>query len=101
MLNVYLAGAMNRQLEELLHTCGVRTTPCSFEELTGLIPQPTFRPQAVVLDLRERPSMPPLVALLRREHPNVGVVIVASSLDPVLMLEAMRAGVTEFVTDPV
>jgi pilus assembly protein CpaE len=101
MLNVYLVGAMNRQLEELLHTCGVRTTPCSFEELTGLIPQPTFRPQAVVLDLRERPSIPPVVGLLRREHPNVGVVIVASSLDPVLMLEAMRAGVTEFVTEPV
>jgi pilus assembly protein CpaE len=31
----------------------------------------------------------------------MGVVIVASQLDPAMMLEAMRAGVSEFVTDPV
>jgi pilus assembly protein CpaE len=41
------------------------------------------------------------VAPLKRQHPLTGVVIVASSLDPVLMLEAMRAGVNEFVTEPV
>ena len=31
----------------------------------------------------------------------MGVVIVASQMDPAMMLEAMRAGVSEFVTDPV
>ena len=30
-------------------------------------------------------------------QPRVGVIVVASSMDPTLMLEAMRAGVTEFV----
>jgi pilus assembly protein CpaE len=101
MLNVYLTGTTNRQLEELLHSCGVRTTVCSADELTTAASQPSFRAQAVVFDLRDRPVMPSAVALLRREHPAVGIVIVAASLDPVLMLEAMRAGVTEFVTDPV
>ena len=38
---------------------------------------------------------------LRRQHPTTGVVIVAARLDPVLMLEAMRAGVGEWVANPV
>jgi pilus assembly protein CpaE len=40
------------------------------------------------------------VALLKRQHPSTGVLIVASHLDTQLMLEAMRAGVNEFVTEP-
>ena len=39
--------------------------------------------------------------MLRRQHPTTGVVIVAAALEPALMLEAMRAGVTEFLTAPV
>jgi pilus assembly protein CpaE len=38
---------------------------------------------------------------LKRQHPTTGVVIVAARLDPVLMLEAMRMGVTEWVANPV
>jgi pilus assembly protein CpaE len=54
----------------------------------------------VVVDLRAgHAQIPPSLALLRRQHPDVGLIIVASSLDPALMLEAMRAGVTECVTD--
>src|SRR5262249_12908958 len=41
------------------------------------------------------------VSALTRQHPSVGVIVVASSMDPALMLEAMRAGVTEFVTEPI
>jgi pilus assembly protein CpaE len=44
--------------------------------------------------------VPPALASLRRRHPRIGIVIVADSLDPTLMLEAMRAGVNEFVTEP-
>jgi pilus assembly protein CpaE len=54
----------------------------------------------VVVDMRQRNALPAGVAQMRQQHPEVGVVIFASSLDPVLMLEAMRAGVTEFVADP-
>jgi pilus assembly protein CpaE len=38
--------------------------------------------------------------MLRRRHPRMGVIIVAAGLDPGLMLEAMRAGVSEFVSEP-
>ena len=44
--------------------------------------------------------LPPIVAALRRQHPTTGVIIVAATLEPALMLEAMRAGVTELVTAP-
>ena len=50
--------------------------------------------------MRDRQSLPPTVAMLRRQHPTTGVVIVAAALEPALMLEAMRAGVTEFLTAP-
>ena len=36
----------------------------------------------------------------KRQFPNAGVVIVARTLDPAVMLEAMRSGVTEWVTEP-
>lgn len=99
-MNVYLVGAINRQLEELLHAGGSRTTPYPLEGLSGLATQTSLSAEAVVLDLRERTGVPPAVALLKRHHPQIGVVIVGSSLDPVLMLEVMRAGVTEFLTEP-
>jgi len=53
-----------------------------------------------MLDLRDKPTLPPAVAWLRRQHPAIGVVIVAGALEPALMLDAMRAGVTEFLTIP-
>jgi pilus assembly protein CpaE len=53
----------------------------------------------VVVDLRGQSHVPSALPLLRRQHPATAIVIVAS-LDPVLMLEAMRAGITECVTEP-
>ena len=100
-MNVYVAGARNRQVEELLHAGGVRTTPCEIDALFGLATQPSMPADVVVLDLRDRSAVPASIAALKRNHPQIGIVIIASSLDPVLMLEAMRAGVTEFVTEPV
>jgi pilus assembly protein CpaE len=58
-------------------------------------------PDAVIVDLRGVHAFPADVALLRRHHPQVGVVIVASQMDPAQMLEAMRAGVNEWVAEPV
>ncbi len=55
----------------------------------------------VILDVRPGHKLPPALQQLRRQQPGVGVVIVAARLDPELMLEAMRAGVNEFLADPV
>jgi pilus assembly protein CpaE len=58
-------------------------------------------PAVIVLDVRKRPELPAALPILKKEHPTTGVVIVADKLDPALMLEAMRAGVGEWVVDPV
>lgn len=101
-MNACLVGSSDRHVEELLHTCGVRTTLTSSEELAALANPTTQQPDVVVLDLRSGAStVPAAIALLKRQHPLTGVLIVASHLDPALMLEAMRAGVNEFVTEPV
>jgi pilus assembly protein CpaE len=57
-------------------------------------------PQVLVVDARGRDQLPTGLSAFRRQHPSAGAVLVVSSLDPRLMLEAMRAGVTECVAEP-
>jgi pilus assembly protein CpaE len=99
-MNAYLVGSADRHVEELLHACGVRTTLASEEDLAALTASSGALPDVIVLDLRERTSVPAAVAPLKRQRPLTAVLIVASELNPALMLEAMRAGVNEFVTEP-
>jgi pilus assembly protein CpaE len=84
-----------------MQTCGLRVSISKVEELATLAQPGAQQPALVILDMRDRPTLPPTVGMLRRQHPSTGVVIVAASLEPALMLEAMRAGVTEFLTAPV
>jgi pilus assembly protein CpaE len=57
-------------------------------------------PQVLVVDARGRDQLPGGLSAFRRQHPSAGAVLVVASLDPRLMLEAMRAGVTECVAEP-
>jgi pilus assembly protein CpaE len=98
-INLCLVGSADREFEELLRDCGMRVTILSSTDLDTLAHATTTQPDVVVVDLREQSHLPPALPLLRRQHPATGIVIVAS-LDPVLMLEAMRAGVTECITEP-
>jgi pilus assembly protein CpaE len=99
-LTVSLAGSRDRQVEELLQTAGLRVTTIKIEELATLAQPSAPQPSLVMIDMREGAALPPSVAMLRRLHPATGVVILAAALEPTLMLDAMRAGVTEFVTLP-
>jgi pilus assembly protein CpaE len=100
-LTAHLAGVRDRELEELMLSCGLRVTASRLEDLANLAQAGALQPSLVVLDIRERPILPAAIAALRRQHPGTGVIIVAAALEPALMLEAMRAGVTEFLTAPV
>ena len=95
-----VVGLRDRQLEELLQACSVLVTPLKSEDLSSLSQPGAMQPDVVFLDVREKNAVPPAIGMLRRQHPATGVVIVAASLEPALMLEAMRAGVTEFLTAP-
>ena len=86
-------------LVELLRTSGLRAGRIDATELNGYA-RATEAPQVLVVDARGRDQLPGGLSAFRRQHPSAGAVLVVSSLDPRLMLEAMRAGVTECVAEP-
>jgi pilus assembly protein CpaE len=100
-LNITIVGAGDRQLEELLRGPSVRLKSLAIADLLALAQPAAPQPDVVVLDLRNAQAVPPTLTALKRQHPATGVVIVATRMDPVLMLEAMRAGVNEWIADPI
>jgi pilus assembly protein CpaE len=100
-VTIALVGTTDRQLDEMLRPGGAQIAALSTGELSTLTHPGSTAPDALVLDLREQPALPPVLAAIKRQHPQVGVVIVAARLDPALMLDAMRAGVNEWVAEPV
>ena len=57
-------------------------------------------PSAIVIDLRTNGQLPPGVSEYRRAHPAGAIMLVLKHLEPQMMLEAMRAGVNECLTEP-
>jgi pilus assembly protein CpaE len=98
---ITLVRESGHDIESMLVSAGVHVTAVGPGDLPGIAGMATRSPEAVMVDLRGAKGLPPAVAMLRRNHPNTPVVIVVTTLDPVLMLEAMRAGVTEVVPEPV
>jgi pilus assembly protein CpaE len=98
-VTVTLVGASDRGLEERLRASGIQSTNISRHELQTLAHPSSTPPDILIIDLRSQADIPPAVSVIKRQHPNTGVLVVATALDPALMLEAMRAGVTECVTD--
>jgi pilus assembly protein CpaE len=89
------------QLSQLLREAGMQSAAMPVAALATLAAPGAPQPQVLVVDLRERGEFPPALAQLKRQHPTTAVLLVVSQLDPMLMLEAMRAGVNECVTYPV
>ncbi len=100
-LKVTVVGSQDRELEAVLRACGATTSMVPITELAALSQPTSKQPDVVVLDLREHPSVPPGLTALKRQHAETGVIIVAKTLDPDLMLSAMRAGANECVAEPV
>jgi pilus assembly protein CpaE len=69
--------------------------------LASLAAPSARQPDVVVLDLRGAAEVPGVIPALKRQHPQTGIVLVTTSLEPALLLEAMRAGVNELVCEPI
>jgi pilus assembly protein CpaE len=100
MLNVTVVGATDRQLDDLLRAAGMRTAATGLDGLSVLSRPAAAQPDVLVVDVRGGKGVPTELAVIRRQHPATGVVIATAALDPALLLEAMRAGVNEVVTEP-
>jgi pilus assembly protein CpaE len=100
-ISVTVIGSNDLQLEQLLRAGGVQVMSQPVDHLTVLAQPSAPQPDAIVIDVRGRTELPQALSLLTEHHPSTGALIVASKLDPALMLEAMRARVHECVTEPV
>ncbi|MES1256721.1 MAG: AAA family ATPase [Acidobacteriota bacterium] len=95
---VGIIGGNDQQLNDLVRAAGMRPVQLQGEHLlkSGLI----ATPEVLLVDLRADRELLASIPAIKRRFPSMGIAILALSLDPTLMLEAMRAGVTECITEP-
>src|SRR3954452_5356991 len=98
---VLVVDPLDRELEQLLGACGMRTTQGRAAELTALAHPSAQQPHVVVVDTRGARSIPESMAAVKRQHPATGFLVVASESDPAILLEAMRAGASKFLHEPI
>jgi pilus assembly protein CpaE len=98
--SIAIVGPGDRQLEQQLTTRGFVVIPWLERDLASRSQQSGVPIQFLLLDLRDEPLIPPSLEAFHRQHPSVPVFLVVSSLDPALILRAMRAGVNECLQHP-
>ena len=98
---VGIIGGNDKQLEPWLRASGLRCVLLRADELSAAVRGATGLPDVVLVDVREQRTLLGVIPSIKRYHPSMGVAIICASLDPALMLEAMRAGVNECVPEPV
>lgn len=100
-LSVTLLGSSSRELFNTLRERGYRVTEGSPADVASLHPAGSKGPDAFIVDTRTLNALPRDLAGLKRQFPGVGIVVLAETLDPNGMLEAMRLGITEWLPAPV
>jgi pilus assembly protein CpaE len=96
-LALYVAVlSSDQRLDETIRGAGFSPMRLGGETRGGAHAQPA----AIVADVRGQSQLPAALLAARKEYPAASVILVASTLDPRLMLDAMRAGVNECVQEP-
>ena len=99
--NIALVGPGDRQLEQLLRGRGVSVLAWADLDLASRTQNASPAADLVILDVRDQSHLPVSLQTFRHHHPDVPVLLLMSSLEPGLMLEAMRAGIMECLQSPV
>ncbi len=97
---IVLVSPADAQPEERLKALGRRYAIVPITALQRFTQPGTEAPVILLVDVREHREAFAHLRTIRQMHPQTGVVIIAP-LDPALMLEAMRAGITECVPSPI
>ena len=97
---VGIVGSSDGELKALVEACGMRPLMLQADQLASSARATSAVPEALLVDVRHDRTILSLVGAIKRRYPAMGVAIVAKSLDPELMLESMRAGVTEAIPEP-
>jgi pilus assembly protein CpaE len=99
-VSLTVLGSRDGQLEELVRASGRISTLTWLSDLDTLADPGAAQPDVLLVDVRRNGRLPSTLAALKRQHPATNVMLLASSLEPALMLEGMRAGVSEVLSDP-
>jgi pilus assembly protein CpaE len=100
-LSISVVGPVDRELLRTLRERGFRAVGIELEDIDSAHPMGSKGPDAFVVDVRSLPALPREVSVLKRQFPTTGIVILAKTLDPTALLEAMRMGVNEWVAEPI
>ncbi|MBP7569565.1 MAG: AAA family ATPase [Acidobacteria bacterium] len=96
-MQVIVIGRPDSRLEGLLRQSGRSVVQVPDGDVAR---RRAAKGDVVLIDARSQPHLPSFVGPLTRAVPDVGFVLLSSVLDPILMLEAMRAGIRECVVEP-
>jgi pilus assembly protein CpaE len=99
-ITITVVGARDPRVEDLLRATDHAASTTWISVLDSLLQADAPQPDILVLDVRGQGRLPSTLALLKRKHPSINVILIASTIDGSLMLEAMRAGVNECVAEP-
>ena len=100
-LKITVAGSTDRELEGVVRSCGAAPSLVPLAQLPAMAQATTRQADVLIVDLRGQSSVPPALGAFRRQHPATGILIVAKTLDPDLILSAMRAGANEWLAEPI
>ena len=95
-----VVGSRDAQLEEVVRASGRISTVTWLPDSSSLMDFKADQPDVLLLDIRRTGQVPAALTALKRQHPSTNVVLLAAALDPSLMLEGMRAGVNEYIAEP-
>ncbi len=99
-VSLTVIGSRDGQLEEVVRASGRISTLTWSSDLGALTDPKTPQPDVLLVDVRRNGQFPSTLISLKRQHPTTNVILLASSLEPALMLEGMRAGVSEVLAEP-
>ena len=97
---VGIIGNADGELNSLVASAGMRPLVLQVEQLASTTRTAAAMPEALLVDVRRDRSILAQIGVIKRRFPSMGIAIVAKALDPELMLESMRAGVTEAISEP-
>lgn len=100
MFTVTIAGTGASELQALLPGAAMHVSTAETEDLAGLAHPDADVPDVLVVDVRRDRRLPGALADIRHFHPLAGIVIVAPTLEPAFLLEALHAGANEVVAEP-
>ena len=96
-----IVGSSDSRLESIVRDSGKVAKISSAPDFKPLLDAHAPQPDVLLVDLRGAREVPQQLAALKRQHPSTNVILLLSTLEPMLMLQAIRAGVNECIAEPV